>query len=171
MIFHISHLTRGRKSQSSRGRTSPLHCASMKLSSKGRFAAPPRLPESAQSVSEALASWPDVHARTHWLLGDEQEVDGADFYVGEDEIGHIHLGGEAHVAVGKKLAAALIAAGRAKPFRWSDEFVVFSIRSKRDVHTALALFQLAYDRRRGTPMRDLIAQVTTPAAPEAADRV
>lgn len=131
----------------------------MKLSQKGRFAAPPRLPEPAQSVSEALATWPDVHARTHWLLGDEQEIDGADFYVQEDEIGHIHLGGEAHIAVGQKLGAALIAAGRAKPFRYSDAFVVFSIRTERDVQAALALFELAYDRRRGASDRALIARV------------
>ena len=136
----------------------------MKLSAKGRFADPPPLPEHAQTVSEALARWPDIHARTHWLLGDEQVVDGADFHVGEDEIGHIHLGGEAHVAVGKKLGAALIGAGRAKPFRWSDAFVVLSIRTARDVKAAMALFELAYDRRRGIPERELIGRVTDSAA-------
>jgi len=125
----------------------------MKLSEKGRFASPPRLPEHAQFVSDVLASWPDVHARTHWLLGDEQEIDGADFYVGEEEIGHIHLGGEAHVAAGKKLGAALIDAGRAKPFRWSAEFVVLAIRNARDAQAAIDLFQLAYDRRRGATKR------------------
>lgn len=130
----------------------------MKLSEKGRFAEPPRLPANAQTVSETLAEWPDVHARTHWLLGNEEEVDGADFYVGEEEIGHIHLGGEAHVAVGKKLGAALVAAGRAKPFRWSDAFVVFSIRTARDVTAALGLFELAYARRRGTPECELVAK-------------
>jgi hypothetical protein len=132
----------------------------MKLSSKGRFADPPRLPEHAQSVSEALARWPGVHARTHWLLGDEREVDGADFYVGEDEIGHIHLGGEAHVAVGRKLGTALVTAGRAKPFQWNDEFVVLSIRSARSGQAAVSLFRLAYDRRRGALERELIARLS-----------
>ncbi len=136
----------------------------MKLSQKGRFAEPPPLPQHAQSVSEALALWPDVHVRTHWLLGDEREVDGADFYVAEDEIGHIHLGGEAHVAVGKKLGAALIAAGRAKPFRFSDEFVVHPIRTSSDAKAALDLFRLAYERRRGTLEGELVAQVA-PAVP------
>jgi Family of unknown function (DUF5519) len=136
----------------------------MKLSSKGRFADPPRLPKYAQSVSEGLAGWPDVHARTQWLLGDEREVDGADFYVGEDEIGHIHLGGEAHVAVGRNLGAALVAADRAKPFRWSDEFVVLSIRSPRDAQAAMGLFRMAYERRRGTLERELVAPVAEGAA-------
>lgn len=136
----------------------------MKLTEKGRFAAPPSLPEPAQSVSTTLAGWPEVHARSHWLLGDDQVVDGADFYVGQDEIGHIHLGGEAHVAVGKKLGAALVAAKRAKPFRWSDEFVVLSIRTARDAKAALALFELAYDRRRGASERELVGRVTESAA-------
>ena len=129
-------------------RGTPLRCYAMKLSSKGRFAEPPVLPKAAQLVSDALAAWPDVHARAHWLLGDENVVDGADFYLGEDEIGHIHLEGEAHVAVGPKLGAELVAARRAKPFRWSDDFVVLSIKTPRDAEAALSLFQLAYDRRR-----------------------
>jgi len=54
---------------------------------KGRFAPPPKLKAAAQRVSEAVAAWQGVHARTHWLLGDEREVDGADFYLGENEVG------------------------------------------------------------------------------------
>ena len=130
----------------------------MKLAAKGRYAPPPPLPTRAQSVSEALARWPEVHARTHWLLGDEREVDGADFYVGDDEIGHLHLDGEAHIAVSKGLREALIEAGAAKPFRWSASFVVFRVRSAADVAHALRLFQLAYDRRRGTSEADLLAR-------------
>jgi hypothetical protein len=141
----------------------------MKLSAKGRFAAPPRLPEHAQAVSETLAGWTEVHARTHWFLGDESVVDGADFYVGEEELGHLHLDGEAHVAVGKKLGAALIAAGRAAPFRWSEAFVVLPVRSARDVEAALALFELAYERRRGTPERELVARVGKAARGAEAD--
>lgn len=131
----------------------------MKLSDKGRFSAPPKLPQPAQHVSETLASWDNVHARTHWHLGDEKKVDGADFYVGEDEIGHIHLDGEAHVALGKTLAAALVAARRAKPSPWNDKFVDLPIRTKRDAQRALELFQLAYERRRGQSVRKLVAQI------------
>ena len=76
----------------------------MKLSLKGRFSTRPTLPEHAEDVAKELASWPDMHARTHWLLGDETEVDGADFYLGEEELGHLHLGGQAHVATTEKSA-------------------------------------------------------------------
>ena len=130
----------------------------MKLAAKGRFAPPPTLPTHAQAVSETLATWPEVHARTHWLLGDETEIDGADFYVGQDEIGHLHLDGEAHVAVNAALREALVAAGAAKPFRWSGGFVVFRIRTAQDAAHALRLFALAYDRRRGVSEGELLAR-------------
>jgi hypothetical protein len=46
----------------------------MKLSQKGTFAPPPRLPKHAQAVLAALSEWPDVRPRTHWRLGDESIV-------------------------------------------------------------------------------------------------
>lgn len=131
----------------------------MKLAEKGRFAPPPALPKHAQSVAEALADWPDVHARTHWLLGDETEVDGADFYLGDEELGHLHLDGEAHIAVGVKLRNALIAGALAKPFHWSTAFVVLRVASTRDVAHAKWLFQLAYDRRAGMSKDVLLERV------------
>jgi Family of unknown function (DUF5519) len=131
----------------------------MKLSEKGRFAPPPKLPKHAQGVSKALASWADVHARTHWLLGDETEVDGADFYVGQEEIGHLHLEGEAHVATGSVLRKALVAAKLASPFRWSSKFVVHDVGRAADVEHALWLFRIAYDRAHGVSDEDLIARV------------
>jgi hypothetical protein len=131
----------------------------MKLTEKGRFAPPPALPKHAQAVAEALAGWPDVHARTHWLLGDETEVDGADFYLGDNELGHLHLDGEAHIAVGVRLRNALIAGGLAKPFRWSTAFVVLRVGSAKDAAHAKRLFQLSYDRRAGVPQGVLLTQV------------
>ncbi len=124
------------------------YAPAMKLAEKGRFAPPPPLPKHAQTVAQHIAAWPAVHARTHWLLGDEQEVDGADFYVADEELGHIHLDGEAHIAVPKSLRDALIAEGRARPFRWSKSFVVFAIEKAADVAEAEALFALAYERLR-----------------------
>lgn len=136
----------------------------MKLSAKGRYAPPPTLPKHAQTVSEALASWHGVLARTHWFLGDDSQVDGADFYVDEDELGHLHLDGEAHIAVSAALREALISAGLAKSFRWSPKFVVFQIRAAKDVAPAKQLFELAYDRLRGTPESDLLARVASSTA-------
>lgn len=137
----------------------------MKLAEKGHYAPPPRLPVHAQAVSRSLAKWPGVHARTHWLLGDETEVDGADFYVGEAELGHIHLDGEAHIAVPAAVRKALIAAGLAAPFRWSQAFVVFKITAAVDVAAALALFQIAYDRLQGVSSAELVARCASLARP------
>ncbi len=131
----------------------------MKLAEKGRFSPPPLLPRHAQAVSMAIAAWPGVHARTHWLLGDETQVDGADFYVGEEEIGHLHLEGEAHVATGLAVRKALVDARRASPFRWSSKFVVYDVARASDVEHALWLFRLAYDRARGVTDDALILQV------------
>ena len=128
----------------------------MKLSEKGRFSPPPALPKHAEVVSKTLASWADVHARTHWLLGDQNEVDGADFYVGEEELGHLHLEGQAHVATGPVLGKALVAAKLAAPFRWSSKFVVHDVARAADVAHALWLFRLAYDRAKGTTDDELV---------------
>lgn len=126
------------------------------------------LPKLAQRVSETVGAWPDVHARTHWLLGDEREVDGADFYLGEEELGHIHLDGEAHVFLPRMLVASLVAAGLGRPFRWSANVVVFAIGRVKDVEHALWLFQLSYDRRRGASTAELAARVATRATPVSA---
>jgi hypothetical protein len=91
-------------------------------------------------------------------LGDEQVVDGADFYVGERELGHIHLDGEAHIAVPAAVRKALITAGLALPFRWSAAFVAFEIATKGDVARAAWLFQLAYDRLQGVRTATLVGR-------------
>ena len=140
----------------------------MKLAEKGRFAPPPSLPPHAQAVSEIVAAWPSVHVRTHWLLGDEQEVDGADFYLGEEELGHIHLDGEAHIAVSKALRAALIDAGLAQAFRWNSKFVVFRIESAKDRARAEALFQLSYQRLQGASDAQLLEAIAKSRARRAA---
>ena len=136
----------------------------MKLSEKGRYAPPPPLPKHAQALAEAIAEWPEVHARTHWYLGDESTVDGADFYVGAGEVGHIHLDGEAHIAFSVKVAKALIDAGLAEPFAWGNHFVVCRVRRAIDIAAAKALFRLAYDRCRGASEKDLLERIRARAA-------
>jgi hypothetical protein len=132
----------------------------MKLADKGRYKPPPRLPRPAQEVSEAVASWPNVQARTHWLLGDEREVDGADFYVGDTELGHIHLDSEAHVVLPSKVATVLIKAKHGRSLPWSRSAVVFPITTAKDVEHALWLFRLSYDRRLGTLTGELLDRVS-----------
>lgn len=136
----------------------------MKLAEKGRYAPPPQLEPLAQRVSATLASWPEVHARTHWLLGDEQVVDGADFYLGQEELGHLHLDSVAHVMHSLPVANALIKAGLGQRFHWNRQVVMFEIRTKADIAHALWLFELSYERRKGLSDRDILARIATHAA-------
>lgn len=131
----------------------------MKLDEKGRFRAPPKLDAAAQRVSETVRSWPTVHARAHWLLGDETTIDGADFYVGERELGHIHLDSEAHVMQVRSVADAVIAAKLGRALPWSRSAVVFPIASRADVEHALWLFRLQYDRLVGVASSALLERV------------
>jgi hypothetical protein len=132
----------------------------MKLVEKGRHAAPPQLEGAAQRVSQTVGQWPGVKARAHWLLGDEGVVDGADFYFGDEEVGHIHLDSEAHIFVGRACADLLIKSGLARRFHWSREVAVLTIRHQRDVSHALWLFELSYERCRGLDTAGLLARIT-----------
>ena len=127
----------------------------MRLESKGEVRPPPKLSGPAQSVSREIQSWPDIIAATHWYLCDRTQVDGADFYVGEKELGHIHLDGELHLGVTVGLRRQLIEAGLAEALPWAEDWVQAPISSARDARTALWLFRLAYDRLTGTPIPEL----------------
>ncbi|GAC1382130.1 MAG: hypothetical protein NVSMB45_07880 [Ginsengibacter sp.] len=80
----------------------------MKLEDKGPIKPPPVLSNFPEQVSKEIQSWKEIIAATHWNLYDRKQTDGADFYVGEEELGHIHLDGEVHLATGKELASALL---------------------------------------------------------------
>jgi hypothetical protein len=127
----------------------------MRLESKGEIRPPPRLKGPAQSVSLEIQSWPGIIAATHWYLYDRTQVDGADFYVGEKELGHIHLDSELHLCVTIGLRGRLIEAGLAEALPWAEDCVQAPISNRRDARNALWLFRLAYDRLTGTPIPDL----------------
>lgn len=131
----------------------------MKLSEKGSFAPRPALHPAAEAVASAVERWPSVHARTHWELGDESVVDGADFYVGERELGHLHLYPEAHVALPRTLCDQLIAAKLARPFRWNEAFIVHRTKTTADTEAVLWLFGLAYDHLAGVGLATLRARI------------
>ena len=131
----------------------------MKLVDKGSFKVRPELEGPLEPLARAVESWPEVHARTHWELGDESIVDGADFYVGQRELGHIHLYGEAHIALPRPLAEAVIAAKLERTFRWSAAFVVKKIRNAADARDAEWLFALAHEHLRGATVAPLVARV------------
>lgn len=134
------------------------------LAEKGAFAAAPDLAGPAGGVAREVASWPGVIAATHWRLGAPGTVDGADFYVGAEELGHIHLDGTVHLATTRAMRAALLRLGRAERFPWYASWVQTPIRTGAEARHALWLIRLNYDRLRGAgeaAILDRIAQPTT----------
>jgi hypothetical protein len=137
---------------------------SMKLAEKGPIIAPPLLEGWAQRVSLEIQSWPGIVSATHWYLHDLTQVDGADFYVGEEELGHIHLDGELHLGLTRPLRKALTDARLAEPFPWSDDWVQFPITDQTSTQHAIWLFRFGYDRLNGARSRDLQRRIGEAAA-------
>src|SRR6476619_3214999 len=127
----------------------------MKLTEKGPIIAPPLLDGWAEVVSLEIQSWPGIISATHWFLNDRTQVDGADFYFGEKELGHIHLDGEIHLGLTRPLRKALTDAKLAEPFRWAQNWVQFPITDQSSTQHAIWLFQLGYDRLKGTQFSEL----------------
>jgi Family of unknown function (DUF5519) len=137
----------------------------VKLADKGAIKPPPVLKGPAQLVSQEIQSWPGIVSATHWFLYDRAQVDGADFYVGHRELGHIHLDGEIHLSTTRTLGAMLIEHGLADPFEWHDAWVQYPIRKRTDVDHALWLFRLGYDRLAGIGIAMLRRRVLGYRAP------
>ena len=127
----------------------------MRLESKGEIRPPPTLKGPAQTVSREIQSWPGIVAATHWYLHDRTQVDGADFYVGEKELGHIHLDGELHLGLTVELRRQLIEAGVVEALPWAEDWIQAPISSPEEARTAQWLFRLGYDRLMGTPTSEL----------------
>lgn len=121
----------------------------LSLKQKGRIAPPPVLDDPFQAVAQTVATWPGVVAATHWHLSRNGVVDGADFYAGPDEIGHIHLNGNVHLATDQVLQEKILAEGRAEPFMFGGSYAnwtQFRIRNESDADYAIHLFRLTYKR-------------------------
>jgi len=108
------------------------------------LAPPPALNGPLRAVADAVAAWPEVEATTHWHLSDRDRIDGIDFYVGRDEIGHIHLDGSIHLATTPELGAKLVAEGLGRPFPWARGWTMASV-SRLGVDATVALFRRNYD--------------------------
>jgi hypothetical protein len=132
----------------------------MSRQSKGRVAPAPRLGPAAQLVVDAVAALPSVSVQAHWEIGSQTEVNGTDFYVGEEELGHVHLDGEAHVPLGSSLAELVITNKLARRFRWSRDFVVVDTK---DPDRALWVFGLRRAQIDGVSDLELRARVTARA--------
>ena len=114
---------------------------------KGRIAPPPVLGGDLQAVADAVASWPDVAATTHWHFADPERVDGIDFYVGADELGHLHLDGAIHLATTPALLKELVDEGQGTPFPYARGWTQSRV-ARLGVPGAVALFRRNYRRLR-----------------------
>ena len=131
----------------------------MTLEEKGPIMPPPQLGKFPQHVSLEIQTWENITAATHWNLYDNSKPDGADFYVGKQELGHIHLNGEVHLAIGNELKEALLKKKLAKKFPYGDGWVTAPILSAADVAHAIWLFKLSYNRIIGQPAEKSIADI------------
>ena len=135
----------------------------MKLEKKGAIQPPPALPGPAEATSQSVQSWSGVIAATHWDLYRSERVDGADFHVGELELGHLHLDGEVHLATSQELGAVLVSTRLARRFAYGgnlyEGWVETSIRTPTDAAHATWLFRLNYDRLGGIPLPILLARI------------
>ena len=125
----------------------------MKLNDKGPIAPPPELSKHLQFVSDRIQSWSGVLAATHWDLYSPSQVDGADFYLGDDELGHIHLNGEVHIPLSANDHGFAIATGLARPFRYGAFgrgtyrfWIEADVCNASEADIAVTLFEMSYRR-------------------------
>ena len=111
---------------------------------KGPVAPPPVLAGPLQRVVDAVSAWPRVDTTVHWDLFDRSRVDGVDFYVGDEELGHVHLDGSIHLATHPVLGRQLIAEGLARPFRYQQGWVEETV-GRIGADAAVMLFRRNYE--------------------------
>ena len=131
----------------------------MKLEDKGPIKPPPRLTKFAQQVSKEIQSWEGIITATHWDLYERTKPDGADFYVGQTELGHIHLNGEVHLATGLELAKVLIENKLAEKFLYGKDWVTCPINTNADAAHAIWLFTLNFKRIKGEQLEELMKEI------------
>ena len=134
----------------------------MTLEQKGKYAPPPIMTTFPQMVSDEIQSWDHIISATHWDLYDRKKVDGADFYVGKNELGHIHLDGFLHLATTKDLKIPLIENNLAQKFPFGGEYegwVLYKITSESEAKQAIFLFRLNYERLMGVSLDELIFKI------------
>lgn len=117
----------------------------MPRSKKGALGPAPRLEGALGEVAAAVAQWPNVVSTVHWDLFDPTRVDGADFYAGDEELGHIHLDGDLHLATNAELGKDMIEEGVARKFPYARGWVHADIHSV-GADAAITLFRRNYDR-------------------------
>lgn len=127
----------------------------MRLEAKGPISPAPQFAGALRKVAHTVAAWPGVISAAHWDLYEPTRTDGADFYLGEREIGHLHFYGEAHVATNPDLRDDLLRRGVAQRFRYAADptyagWVQCGIRSMNDAVAAIECFRMNYQRLSGS---------------------
>jgi hypothetical protein len=101
-------------------------------------------------ITREVVSWPGVHA----ARGERGELG---FWVGRQELGHLHGDGAAHFSFPKQTGARLREEGRVGPHPVAPESPALAARRiavEDDVHVVIELLRLNYDRfvaRHGVP--------------------
>ena len=141
----------------------------IQLRNEGPIRCAPRLQGLAQVVSTEVQSWPGMISATHWQRDNPTRVDGAEFHVKEaGELGHIHLDGEAHLALTRTLRDQLVHLHLACPLVWDAA----PVTTPDEADQAIWLFRLAYDRLCSTPEEVLSRKIRARAAsPPAREQV
>jgi hypothetical protein len=93
-------------------------------------------------IEAAVTAWNGVTAHDH-------RFGGREFRLGRRELGHLHGDRLADLPFPRRIAAMLVETGRARPHRFArGGWVSFPIRGDEDVHAAIELFRLSYERAR-----------------------
>lgn len=132
----------------------------MKLEEKGKIIPPPVLSQYPELVSKQVQQWEGIISATHWEIRDRNKPNGADFYVGEQELGHIHLDGSLHIPSTKKFSQALIKAGLAQKFQYAENWVQFNISDDKSAAHAIWIFKLHYDHLNGVDATTLMQGIS-----------
>lgn len=136
----------------------------MALTKNNPSSAAPSLAAIRELVVQAVEQWPDVVASVRWDPFRAGKVaDGTNFHLGDGEIGHLHLNGEANLATSPAMRQALVARGLARPLRWGGDafpgWTEYRVRTVSDAAHAIWLFELNYQRLQGRPEAELIAAI------------
>ena len=131
----------------------------MKLEEKGKIIPPPVLNKYSEIVSKEIQQWEGIISATHWEIRDRNKPNGADFYVGKEELGHIHLDGSLHIPSTSKFSQALIKAGLAQKFPYAENWVQFNISDDKSAAQAIWLFKLHYDYLGGVDAASLMQAI------------
>lgn len=117
----------------------------MSREDKGPVAPPPVLTGALDTVAKAVSKWPGVVATTHWHFDERSRVDGIDFYIGDKELGHLHLDGSLHLATSPSLGRAMVSEKKARAFPYQRGWVCEDLE-RIGSDSAISLFRRQYEQ-------------------------